>query len=167
MPALDPARKRLHLEINGIVQGVGFRPFIYNLARSFHLTGWVTNTSSGVALEVEGSPKQIANFRRAVSSETPPLALIESIRESEIATDSGATGFVIRPSDRSATVRTMISPDAAVCPDCLAELFDPGNRRYRYPFINCTNCGPRYTIIRSIPYDRQFTTMANFTMCPA
>ncbi|NOZ74355.1 MAG: carbamoyltransferase HypF, partial [FCB group bacterium] len=166
MPPPDPDRTRLHLDIHGIVQGVGFRPFIYNLAQTYGLTGWVSNTASGVVLEVEGAPESIAEFRRAITTEAPPLSLIESVQASEVAA-TGAIDFVIRPSDRGAAVQTMISSDAAVCPDCLRELFDPDDRRYRYAFINCTNCGPRYTIIRSIPYDRPFTTMVDFTMCPA
>ena len=165
MKAPNPGPTRLRLQVRGIVQGVGFRPFVYNLAVKHGLSGWVTNTSGGVIIEVEGHNQQLNDFRQKLSSEAPPLSLIADIRE-QILTPNGDIDFRIKATDRSEHVQTLISPDAAVCPDCLGEMKDPANRRFRYPFINCTNCGPRYTIIKSIPYDRPFTTMAPFTMCP-
>ncbi len=157
--------KRIRLEIEGIVQGVGFRPFVYRLAARHCLGGWVRNTGRGVLIEAEGKPENLALFREAISSEAPPLAVITGLRCSE-QVPAGETGFAILASGGGES-RAMISPDCDVCPDCLAELFDPTDRRYRYPFINCTNCGPRYSIITGIPYDRPFTTMAPFAMCPA
>ncbi|RMF08025.1 MAG: carbamoyltransferase HypF, partial [Candidatus Neomarinimicrobiota bacterium] len=145
-------RTRLRITVNGIVQGVGFRPFVFRLARDRKLTGWVSNTASGVILEVEGSPEAVRSFPDLIRASAPPLALIDTIA-TETLPPNGDVTFAIRPSRQEDPVHTLISPDAAVCPDCLRELFDPSDRRYRYPFINCTNCGPRYTIIRSIPYD--------------
>ncbi len=165
MKAPNPGPTRLRLQVRGIVQGVGFRPFVYNLAVKHGLSGWVTNTSGGVIIEVEGHNQQLNDFRQKLSSEAPPLSLIADIQEQTL-TPNGDIDFRIKATDRSEHVQTLISPDAAVCPDCLGEMKDPANRRFRYPFINCTNCGPRYTIIKSIPYDRPFTTMAPFTMCP-
>jgi len=161
----NPDLQRLHLQVNGIVQGVGFRPFVYNLATELGLVGWVTNTSSGVDIEIEGQLSPLRQFRDRLEHDAPPLSLIASIDAVAIP-PLGESEFRIQPSDRSQAVRTLISPDAAICPDCLREMNDPQDRRYHYPFINCTNCGPRYTIIRSIPYDRPYTTMAVFTMCP-
>ncbi len=151
--------------VNGIVQGVGFRPFVYNLARKHSLAGFVSNTSAGVHIEIEGEAKLIALFSLELRSEAPPLSVISDIQEADLES-VGETDFVIRPSEGNETVSTMISPDMAVCDDCVAELFDSNDRRYLYPFINCTNCGPRYTIIKHIPYDRPFTSMASFKLCP-
>jgi hydrogenase maturation protein HypF len=145
------------------VQGVGFRPFVYRLADSYRLTGWVMNTPSGVVLEVQGSAGDIEAFRHAIPEQAPPLAVISSFRFEEIP-PAEERGFAIRESGGSGG-EVQIAPDCDVCPDCLRELFDPNDRRYRYPFINCTNCGPRYTIIKGIPYDRAYTTMAGFIMC--
>ena len=156
---------RRQIRVNGIVQGVGFRPFIFNLARAQGLTGFVSNTSEGVIIEVQGSTKAVVEFSAAIRKEAPPLALITEISATDIPT-AVTTEFVIVPSDGQAKVATMISPDIAVCEDCLQDLRDPTNRRYRYPFTNCTNCGPRYTIIEELPYDRPFTSMRNFKMCP-
>ena len=153
--------------VRGIVQGVGFRPFVYQLAKRLHLAGHVVNTPQGVDLEVEGAPSAIDGFFRALRVEPPPLAHISSVERTDGLPLQGEVRFEIRES-RSGDVRTaLISPDVCVCEDCLRELHDPSERRYRYPFINCTNCGPRYTIIRDIPYDRPMTTMNRFTMCPA
>ena len=160
----DTTRQRIL--INGIVQGVGFRPFVYNLAVEAGLTGFVTNTSSGVEIEIEGSQPAVDHFLNQLQTKAPPLSVITNI-ESESIRSNCDTAFVIQPSEGSEAVATLISPDVAVCDDCLTELFDPEDRRYRYPFINCTNCGPRYTIIENIPYDRPFTSMREFTMCPA
>jgi hydrogenase maturation protein HypF len=155
---------RRNYKINGIVQGVGFRPFIYRLAHQLELSGWVLNSPSGVELEVQGSADALAAFGRALSDELPPLAVISSITVVEVSLEQGK-GFVILPSvDGTADIR--IAPDSAICPDCLRELFDPTDRRYRYPFITCTNCGPRYSIITGVPYDRPKTTMAGFPLCP-
>ncbi|MBI5583745.1 MAG: carbamoyltransferase HypF [Deltaproteobacteria bacterium] len=157
---------RYRVTIQGIVQGVGFRPFIYQQARARRLTGFVTNTSHGVELEIEGPDPALDDFLRAIRQEAPPLSRITSIQVQPLPTE-GDGEFQIRKSRAQETRSALISPDTAVCPDCLRELRDPLDRRYRYPFINCTNCGPRYTIIRDIPYDREKTTMAPFALCPA
>ncbi len=157
-------RVRVKLIVNGIVQGVGFRPFIFNLAKRHHLTGFVTNTGQGVLIEVQGSASAIQTFINALRSEAPPLSRIDELVKSEIPVRKDAA-FTIRSSESNHLNQTFIAPDTAVCPDCLRELFDPSDRRYLYPFINCTNCGPRFTIIEKVPYDRPFTTMAPFTMC--
>jgi hydrogenase maturation protein HypF len=162
IPAPHPPRRRLRVRVRGVVQGVGFRPFVYLLAQKLCLGGWVLNDGEGVLLEAEG--EGIAEFLSALETEAPPLARIAAI-ETETLPPLGETGFVIRES-RAASVTTAIPPDSAVCPDCLEELFDPSARRYRYPFLNCTRCGPRYTITRRLPYDRAQTAMAGFPLCP-
>jgi len=151
--------------VRGVVQGVGFRPFVYNLARSLGLAGFVTNTAAGVELAVQGPEEALDRFFHRLRNQPPPLAHITGLEQEEEPPRTGEREFRIRHS-RSGRRRTLISPDVATCPDCLAELMDPADRRYRYPFINCTNCGPRYTIIKDLPYDRPQTTMAAFTMCP-
>ena len=153
------------LVIRGIVQGVGFRPFIYQLASSRSLSGEVANTSAGVVIHVEGPGKAVEEFSTAISQKNPPLAYITDIT-SESADFRGDGGFVIAASRKQSSRSALISPDVSICEDCLKELFDPGDRRYRYPFTNCTNCGPRYTIIDDIPYDRPKTSMRHFKMCP-
>jgi len=153
--------------VRGIVQGVGFRPFIYKLAVRCGLTGFVTNTSQGVELEVEGRAADIDRFFAAVSDEGPPLAQISSIERSDDIPVQNDREFSIRKSRAGENRSTLVSPDVCVCEDCLREMNDQGDRRFRYPFINCTHCGPRYTIIRDIPYDRPLTTMDPFKMCPA
>jgi hydrogenase maturation protein HypF len=164
----EPTARYIH--ITGVVQGVGFRPFVYNLAMALDLTGWVLNSSSGVEIEAIGPPAALEAFAERLESEAPPLARIETITVSEIAPSDvdlpTPGGFAIRHSEAQPGEFQPISPDIAVCDDCLDELFDPADRRYRYPFINCTNCGPRFTIIQDIPYDRPQTTMAPFEMCP-
>jgi hydrogenase maturation protein HypF len=155
--------KRIRLAIEGIVQGVGFRPFVYRLATAHSLGGWVRNTPAGVLIEVEGPPASIELFRDTILMEPPPLAVVNTVECTEVAA-SGAATFTILESGEGAA-RAVIPPDSHVCPECLKELFDLTDRRYRYPFINCTNCGPRYSIITAIPYDRPFTTMAGFPMC--
>jgi hydrogenase maturation protein HypF len=155
---------RQKISVNGIVQGVGFRPFIYNLAHKHQLTGFVANTSTGVEIEVQGLPSDLDRFLDDLGTEAPPLSVITDVRSQDILTRSDRK-FTIRHSDGQAGVATLISPDVAICENCLRELFDPADRRYLYPFINCTNCGPRYTIIENIPYDRPFTSMKSFTMC--
>ena len=158
--------ERVHLRIHGIVQGVGFRPFIHKLVGSYGLTGYIKNTSSGVELELEGSRPALERFVRDVPERAPKLAVIESV-EAEYSDElCGFTGFEIRKSLQEAVRNTLISPDICICDDCLRELFDKNDRRYRYPFINCTNCGPRFTIIKDVPYDRAKTSMSDFPMCP-
>lgn len=154
------------LEVNGIVQGVGFRPFVYNLARQYELKGEVANTSSGVWIHIEGPPERIRSFEKDLAGKSPPLAHVVEIT-GRSATVKAYADFRIVKSRDQALMSTLISPDVSICDDCLRELFDPGNRRYRYPFINCTNCGPRYTIIDDIPYDRPKTSMRHFKMCAA
>jgi hydrogenase maturation protein HypF len=155
---------RRRLTINGIVQGVGFRPFIYSLARDIGLVGSVHNTSDGVRVEIQGSPDHVDQFEARLHLEAPPLSAIISVKREEIPL-SDESDFTIVASHGNASVSTLISPDVALCDDCKDELFDVHNRRYRYPFINCTNCGPRYTIIENIPYDRPFTSMKDFPLC--
>ncbi len=152
------------IEVKGIVQGVGFRPFIFNLANRYQLKGWVKNTSKGVIIEVDGEDEVIDAFLENISSSPPPLAHIDTITNSVIS-PNGYTTFQIIESESIPGEFVPISPDMAICDDCRHELFDPSNPRYRYPFINCTNCGPRFTIIKDIPYDRSSTTMADFPMC--
>ncbi len=154
------------IDINGIVQGVGFRPFIYQLARLHGLCGQVANTAEGVSVFLEGTPDGIGAFLNDLPRRKPPLAHIVEITPHERPVQ-GFEGFRIAPSRGAEQRATLISPDVAVCQDCLRELFDPADRRFHYPFINCTNCGPRYTIIEDIPYDRPKTSMRHFTMCPA
>jgi hydrogenase maturation protein HypF len=154
---------RLH--ITGIVQGVGFRPFVYGLAARFALPGWVRNTSAGVDIEVDGSQETLNEFVLALNSEIPPLARVDTFKVT-FGTPGGFIGFEIIPSEAVEGAFQPISPDVAVCSNCLRELYDPSDRRYHYPFINCTNCGPRFTIITDLPYDRPSTTMAPFKMCP-
>jgi len=157
---------RRRLFVKGIVQGVGFRPFVYSLAAKHAVTGFAGNNSSGVFIEIQGSPAAAQAFSDELRGSPPPLAVIESVSQEEIAIRE-ETSFVIVESEAQPAASTPISPDIAVCADCLRELFDPADRRYRYPFINCTNCGPRFTIIQDIPYDRPFTTMRAFPMCAA
>jgi len=156
--------QRQKIIVDGIVQGVGFRPFIYQLAKRFGLTGSVCNDTRGVTIEVEGQAGALHQFVTAIRSEKPPLSVIQSLDTQEIPAQ-GTTGFGILQSRVDETRRAQIAPDTFVCDDCLKELFDPADRRYHYPFINCTNCGPRYTIVTGIPYDRPLTTMAEFPLC--
>jgi hydrogenase maturation protein HypF len=157
---------RRRLMVRGMVQGVGFRPFVYNLAQRLGLGGFVLNDSDGVTLEIEGPASALDAFEQTLRTSPPPLARIDAIGAEPVAS-RGETHFRIETS-RAATVRnTLISPDVATCDDCLRELFDPADRRFGYPFINCTNCGPRFTIVLDVPYDRAQTTMRVFPMCPA
>lgn len=151
------------IRVYGVVQGVGFRPFVYRLAKRYELKGWVLNTSSSVEIEVEGEVKNVERFISDLQSKSPPIARIEKI-EIKDSPLNNYQDFFIKESKEELGYQ-LISPDIAVCKDCLRELFDPKDRRYRYPFINCTNCGPRFTIIKDIPYDRKNTTMAKFKMC--
>ncbi len=158
-------RTRRRMLIDGVVQGVGFRPFIYSLAREHGLTGFVLNHSSGVRVEVEGPRAAIENFQSDIRLRRPPLSAIESFDTEDIDVTRD-TSFVILESESQLSASTPVSPDIAICDDCLRELQNPADRRFGYPFINCTNCGPRFTIIRDLPYDRPATTMASFRMCP-
>ena len=154
------------VNVNGIVQGVGFRPFVYQLAGLHGLKGEVANTSSGVIIHIEGPARQVSSFEADLAAKHPPLAYIVEI-DSQSDTVKNYSEFVITKSKGKSRISTLISPDVSICEDCLSELLDPDNRRYHYPFINCTNCGPRYTIIDDIPYDRPKTSMRHFKMCTA
>ena len=156
----------VRITIHGIVQGVGFRPFIHRLVRQHDLRGTIRNTSSGVELELEGERAGLEGFLRALPKKAPKLAVIDGMETEWSRELKGFSDFRILESRTEAKRNTLISPDIAVCDDCLRELRDPADRRYRYPFINCTNCGPRFTIIRDLPYDRAQTSMARFPMCP-
>lgn len=156
--------QRLSLVVYGAVQGVGFRPFVYRLATEMGLRGWVSNSSQGVFVEVEGPRESLLSFVARLDKEKPSLAYIQGM-ESSYLDPLGYDRFEIRESDHSGNKSALVLPDIATCPECLSEIFDPGNRRYLYPFTNCTNCGPRFSIIRSLPYDRPNTTMAVFEMC--
>ncbi len=159
--------KRIRVNVTGIVQGVGFRPFVYNLASDLGLGGFVLNDPKGVTVEIEGDDAAISAFLKRFEIEPPPLAKIESVKTDTLTPTGVKNGkFVIVESEDTGERSVLISPDIATCKDCLGEMSDPKDRRYKYPFINCTNCGPRYTIIKDIPYDRSRTTMAVFTMCP-
>jgi hydrogenase maturation protein HypF len=158
--------KRRQIRIRGVVQGVGFRPFVHDLARRLQLAGYVLNSSAGIVAEVEGSEAALDNFVQRVHAEAPPLARIEEMLVSEI-DPLGEVEFVIRESQAQEGEFVLVSPDVATCPECYRDLTGPANRRYGYAFTNCTNCGPRYTIIKDIPYDRLNTTMAGFHMCAA
>ena len=153
-----------HIELTGIVQGVGFRPFVYRLAVAHGLCGWVRNTSAGVQVQVEGKPEALSAFVQGLTAEAPPLARIETVSVTDTSPD-GCKSFAIEESLPQEGAYQLVSPDVATCPDCLRELFDSDDRRHAYPFTNCTNCGPRFTIIEDIPYDRPKTTMREFRMC--
>lgn len=159
------SRRRVHIALRGVVQGVGFRPFIYRLATELCLCGWVTNSTAGVFIEAEGPGQSVEQFLDRIPSDKPPNASIQNM-EVTLLDPAGYPGFEIRPSESNGEIMTTVMADIATCPDCLRELFDQGNRRYLYPFTNCTNCGPRFSIIESIPYDRSNTTMSKFEMCP-
>ncbi|MCK8676042.1 carbamoyltransferase HypF [Streptomyces lichenis] len=162
----EPNRRvRVRVRVTGVVQGVGFRPFVYTLADRLGLTGWVVNDVRGVEAEVEGPAGAVDRFRAALTDEPPPLAVVEGVEHRQVPL-RGGTGFTIRPSPGGGPGRTLVSPDTAVCADCLREVADPADRRHRHPFATCTHCGPRFTIVTGLPYDRPNTTMAGFPMCP-
>ncbi|HEY6808116.1 MAG TPA: carbamoyltransferase HypF, partial [Gemmatimonadales bacterium] len=163
--ALHP-REALRLRVSGVVQGVGFRPFVHRLALRHALGGWVLNGAGDVQIAVEGPPAELAAFVRELETEAPPLARIESV-DAEPGTPTGVAAFTIRESRDEPGRRQPVSPDVALCAPCERELFDPANRRFHYPFITCTDCGPRFTVIDAMPYDRARTTMRAFTQCPA
>ncbi|HLA41712.1 MAG TPA: Sua5/YciO/YrdC/YwlC family protein, partial [Candidatus Glassbacteria bacterium] len=164
LPVADARLAGESIQVTGIVQGVGFRPFVFRLAHRLRITGWVANTVHGVKIQAEGRPEALEAFVRNLRGQAPPIAVVQSVRRQRIE-PQGHLSFTIVPSTSASGRTTYISPDVAVCGDCLAEMRDPADRRWRYPFINCTNCGPRYTIILDVPYDRASTTMASFTMC--
>ena len=155
---------RVRLEIDGIVQGVGFRPFVYRAARERGLAGWVYNHPAGVTVEAEGEREDVDSFIAELRDDPPYLAVVNSLDVSFIPPVADIEFTILDSAGGSR--ETLISPDMATCPDCLADMRDPNNRRYRYAFTNCTNCGPRFTIIKSLPYDRPRTTMAAFPLCP-
>jgi hydrogenase maturation protein HypF len=157
-------KQRIRIAVNGIVQGVGFRPYVYRLAQRFNLTGTVRNSESGVSIEVQGAPRDIRSFLDALPKESPPLAKLLAIETTDL-TLVEESAFVILESDRSHTANTLIPADIATCDECIDELLNSTDRRFSYPFINCTNCGPRFTIVRSVPYDRAYTSMDAFPMC--
>ncbi|WP_197320834.1 carbamoyltransferase HypF [Saccharomonospora sp. NB11] len=161
----DPVR-RVGVRVEGVVQGVGFRPFVHGLAQRFGLTGHVGNDTEGVVIEAEGAREAVSAFLKALRVEAPVLATVDRVDVVDLAC-RGGDGFVIADSDIHGPRRTLVTADSATCEACLAELFDPRGRRYRYPFVNCTDCGPRYTIVRDVPYDRPNTTMAAFDLCAA
>lgn len=161
-----PTARRVRIRVEGTVQGVGFRPYVYRLAGDLDLAGWVLNDAHGVLAEVEGEAAAVERFLARLPADAPPLATVERVVTEDVA-PSGSGGFEILRSADGGEPEAAVSPDVATCADCLAELFDPADRRYRYPFVNCTNCGPRFTIVRGVPYDRPLTTMAGFEMCPA
>jgi hydrogenase maturation protein HypF len=160
-------RRRRRFRVTGTVQGVGFRPFVYRRAVELGLSGFVLNDSEGVLIEVEGDRRGIDELARALRDDAPPLAHVDAVRAEDVEPRHDGTAFVIEHSAEGGAPDVPISIDVAPCAECLAEVVDPGDRRHRYPFTNCTNCGPRYTIVRSVPYDRPSTTMAEFVMCPA
>ena len=161
-----PRLRRVRLRVEGTVQGVGFRPHVHRLAGELDLAGWVRNDRRGVVAEVEGYPLAVEAFLRLIAADAPPLARVERVLAVD-ADVTGERGFSIVESAAGGAADALVAPDAATCEDCLRELADPADRRFRYPFVNCTNCGPRYTIVRGVPYDRASTTMAGFELCPA
>ena len=157
---------RVRARVEGTVQGVGFRPYVYRLAGELGVAGHVLNDTDGVVVEVEAPPETVEQFLTRLPAEAPPLASIDRVIAETLA-ETGERGFAIRESPAGGEPRAAVAPDTATCKDCLGELFDPADRRFRYPFTNCTNCGPRFTIVRGVPYDRPNTTMAGFEMCAA
>ncbi|MER7825659.1 carbamoyltransferase HypF [Streptomyces sp. NPDC096097] len=159
------AVQRRRITVRGVVQGVGFRPYVYTRATGLGLAGHVTNTPEGVVAEVEGAPAAVVLFCERLAADAPPLAVVDAVDHWEVPV-AGGTGFTIIASRTGGPARTLVSPDVATCADCLTELADPTDRRHRHPFITCTHCGPRFTIVTGLPYDRAHTTMAPFPMCP-
>ena len=157
-------QKRIKLEIFGTVQGVGFRPFIFNLAKLLNLTGFIFNHSKGVTIEVQGTGETLDKFNKLIINKAPKAAVIEEVDSKQLKVNRKESNFLIKKS-KSTKGSQSISSDLAICEDCKKELFDKNNRRFLHPFINCTNCGPRFTIIKNIPYDRKNTSMAEFKMC--
>ncbi len=154
-----------HIHIKGIVQGVGFRPFVYQIAIQKQLKGWVNNTTDGVHIEINTNERKANLFLKEILDNLPPLAVVTdySIKKAD---NQHFDSFEIIKSESNTTTNVLLTPDVAMCPDCRLELYNPDDRRYQYPFITCTNCGPRYSIITALPYDRPYTTMHKFEMCP-
>jgi hydrogenase maturation protein HypF len=163
-PATGSRRERLRLVVRGAVQGVGFRPFVFRLATELGLTGWIRNSTQGVFIEIEGPSTTLREFARRIERERPPRSFIQSLESTWLA-PQGFSRFEIQASTTGGEQTALVLPDIATCPECLAELLDPADRRHRYPFINCTHCGPRFSIIESVPYDRPHTSMRHFPMC--
>jgi hydrogenase maturation protein HypF len=161
---LKPVIRRMHIAIRGAVQGVGFRPFIFRLASEMNLPGWVLNSPQGVFIEIEGAPADLESFLLRVQNEKPAPSFIQSLEFSYL-DPVHFSSFAIRSSAQDGIQSALILPDIATCNECLSEVMDPTNRRFRYPFSNCTNCGPRFSIIESLPYDRPNTSMKFFEMC--
>ncbi|MDD3031362.1 MAG: acylphosphatase, partial [Atribacterota bacterium] len=158
-------KTRKRITIHGIVQGVGFRPYIHKKVKHYKLKGWICNTEQGVEMEVEGEQDAICIFLKNIKNDIPPLAIIEKIITDDLSL-IGYTDFKIKKSKSNhLNPMALIPPDISICEDCYNELINPSDRRYNYPFINCTNCGPRFTIINELPYDREKTTMKSFSMC--
>jgi len=153
------------VRVRGVVQGVGFRPFLHRIALRHHLAGWVRNAAGEVTVHLEGEEAGVQGFLQALRAEAPPLARVETVAV-EPTLPEGLTSFRIVASDEAAAGRLPLPPDIAICEACERELLEPSNRRYHYPFITCTDCGPRYTVIEALPYDRERTTMRVFTQCP-
>ena len=164
--APERSLRRVRVRVDGTVQGVGYRPFVYRVADELQVTGWVLNDERGVLVEAEGRPDVVDAFVARLREDAPPLAEVRGVDAEDVPV-LGEPGFRIVASERGGAATAPVTPDSATCEDCLAELADPEDRRYRYPFLNCTNCGPRFTIVRGIPYDRPTTTMAGFVMCDA
>src|SRR5438046_6952955 len=162
--ASESATQRLRITLRGAVQGVGFRPFVYRLATEMSLTGWVLNSSAGLVVEVEGRAEQLNFFEQRLERERPQVSVVD-VRELSWLAAEGSTRFEILASDHDSGKTVNVLPDLATCTECREEMFDPENRRFGYPFTNCTNCGPRYTIVVDIPYDRPNTTMREFVLC--
>ena len=157
-------KQRVRVYVRGVVQGVGFRPFLLRQTARFALTGWARNTSEGVELLLEGDRAALSSFLKVLRESPPPLAVVEQVSVQDAGEGPGETAFTILESQAGAGF-TLVAPDTAPCGHCLEELSDPQNRRYRDPFLNCTDCGPRYTILRALPYDRVQTAMLPFPMC--
>ena len=156
---------RVHIQVRGIVQGVGFRPFVFSQASQRSLRGRVLNNTNGVLIDVEGEPAAIQQLIEQIKLNPPPRSIVDAVECTNHLPPAHYETFRIIESDSASPRVVSISADIATCQDCLRELFDPVNRRYRYPFINCTNCGPRFTIVEGVPYDRAKTTMGEFPMC--
>jgi hydrogenase maturation protein HypF len=163
----DANARRVRVRVDGTVQGVGYRPFVYRLAGELGLAGWVLNDERGVLVEAEGASDDVAAFVARLRADAPPLAQVRAVEAEDVPMLDDGSGFEIVASARGGAATAPVTADSATCADCLAELADPDDRRYRYPFLNCTNCGPRFTIVQGIPYDRPATTMAGFVMCEA
>ncbi len=166
MKSADNYTESLRITVHGVVQGVGFRPFIYRLAHSLDLNGFIINSGDGVRILINGTPEALQSFTTRIQAEAPPVARIVTLQTEKSNEPVPDGGFTIKASDASTKSITQIAPDIAACNDCLTEINDPDNRRFQYPFTNCTNCGPRFTIVKKIPYDRPNTSMRNFELCP-